>query len=104
MADFGSVTCITIVAESILEGRILDALRECGARGWTAGIVHGQGIRDSGLTSLEGGSTRVETLVSAEVAARIWQVLETDFFPHYAVIAWAQEAKVARLGRYSGSS
>jgi hypothetical protein len=39
--------------------------------------------------------------VTDDVAARIWASLETDFFPHYAVSAWAYDVRVARMGRYS---
>jgi hypothetical protein len=47
---------------------------------------------------------RIETLVSPEVAVRIWAALERDFFPHYAVSAWQYDVKVARLARYSDES
>jgi hypothetical protein len=43
----------------------------------------------------------VETLVTEDVAARIWASLEADFFPHYAVSAWAYDVRVARMARYS---
>jgi hypothetical protein len=44
---------------------------------------------------------RVETLVAEDVAARIWSALEADFFPNYAVSAWAYDVRVARVARYS---
>jgi nitrogen regulatory protein P-II 2 len=101
MTDFGSVTCLTIVAESVLEERILALIDECGARGWTVSMAQGHGPSHHGISGIEGGNVRVETLVSEDVATRIWAGLESDFFPHYAVSAWAYDVRVARMARYS---
>ena len=101
MSGFGSVTCLTIVAESVLEERLLAVIEECGARGWTVSMAQGHGPSSHGVSGIEGGNVRVETLVPDDVAARIWASLETDFFPHYAVSAWAYDVRVARMGRYS---
>ena len=100
-SDFGSVTCLTIVAESVLEDRLLSAIEECGARGWTVSMAQGHGPSHHGVSGIEGGNVRVETLVTEDVAARIWSALEADFFPHYAVSAWAYDVRVARMARYS---
>jgi nitrogen regulatory protein P-II 2 len=99
--DFGSVTCLTIVAESVLEERLLAVIEECGARGWTVSMAQGHGPSHHGVSGIEGGNVRVETLVSDDVAGRIWSALERDFFPHYAVSAWAYDVRVARMARYS---
>jgi len=101
MSDFGSVTCLTIVAESVIEERILAMVEACGARGWTVSMAEGDGPSHHGASGMEGGNVRVETLVTDDVAERIWASLETDFFPHYAVSAWAYDVRVARMGRYS---
>lgn len=100
-SDFGSVTCLTIVAESVLEDRLLSVIEECGARGWTVSMAQGHGPSHHGVSGIEGGNVRVETLVTEDVAARIWSALEADFFPHYAVSAWAYDVRVARMARYS---
>lgn len=101
MTDFGSVTCLTIVAETVLEERLLSVIDACGARGWTVSMAQGHGPSHHGVSGIEGGNVRVETLVSEDVAARIWSRLEADFFPHYAVSAWAYDVRVARMARYS---
>lgn len=104
MADFSRVTCLTIVAESVVADRLLDAIASCGARGWTLSMAEGHGPSGHGVSGIEGGNVRLETLVSEEVATRIWEVLERDYFPHYAVSAWEYDVKVARLARYSDDS
>lgn len=104
MAEFSRVTCLTIVAESVISERLLEAISACGARGWTTSMAEGHGPSGHGVSGIEGGNVRLETLVSEEVATRIWEVLERDYFPHYAVSAWEYDVKVARLARYSDDS
>lgn len=101
MTTFGRVTCVTIVAEILLEARLVSDLTRCGARGWTSVAGHGHGPGGHGVSEMEGGNVRIETLVSREVAQRIWSMLEADYFPHYAVTAWAYDVSVARMARYS---
>ncbi|HEV8024660.1 MAG TPA: hypothetical protein VGP37_07235 [Candidatus Nanopelagicales bacterium] len=100
----GTVVCVTIVAESILEARLVEDLRVAGALGWTITPARGQGPRDRRVSEIEGGNVRVETLVSAEVAERIWAVLTSDYFANYAIAAWTNDVCVARPERYVGSS
>ena len=105
MTGFASVTCLTIVAEAIVGERLVHALAASGAQGWTSSMAQGQGPSAHGdVSDIEGGNIRIETLVSEEVATRIWEVLERDYFPHYAVSAWEYDVKVARLARYSDDS
>lgn len=99
----GAVVCVTIVAESILEGRLIDDLRAAGALGWTIASVHGEGPRGRRVSDFEGGNVRVETLVAEDVAERIWSRLAEAYFPNYAITAWTYNAQVARPGRYRGS-
>lgn len=101
MTNFSGVTCVTIVAEAVIEDRLLEALAASGARGWTVSMAQGHGPSAHGVSGIEGGNVRIETLVGDDVATRIWDMLERDFFPHYAVSAWAYEVRVARLARYA---
>lgn len=100
MTALTPVTSITIVAESVLEIRLLSDLKEVGARGWTVTSARGDGPRGRRVSEIEGGNIRVEVIVSAAVATRIWQLLEDKYFPHYAIAAWASEVGVIRAGRY----
>lgn len=101
MTALTPVTCITIIAESVLESRLLGDLDDAGARGWTITPARGHGPRGRRVSEIEGGNVRVEVLVSESVAARIWQVLEDKYFPHYAIAAWAGEVGVVRAERYT---
>ena len=98
----GTVTCMVIVAESVLEQGLLRDLSSCGALGWTITASRGHGPRNRRVSELEGGNIRVETLVSPAVAALIWDVLEERYFASYAIAAWQYEVVVARSERYTG--
>lgn len=100
----GSVVCVTIVAESILESRLVDDLRAAGALGWTITSAHGEGPRGRRVSDFEGGNVRVETLVAEDVAERIWGRLAESYFPNYAITAWTYNVHVARPDRYRGAS
>jgi len=99
----GTVVCVTIVAESILESRLVEDLRRAGALGWTITPARGQGPRERRVSEIEGGNVRVETLVSPAVAERIWAMLTSGYFADYAIAAWTNEVSVARPERYVGS-
>lgn len=96
----GTVVCVTIVAESVLEARLVEHLKRAGARGWTISAARGEGPQDRRVSEIEGGNIRLETLVSTEVADRIWSRLAEDYFADYAIAAWAYDVRVARPGRY----
>lgn len=97
----GTVTCVVIVAESVLEANLLRDLAACGARGWTITASRGHGPRNRRVSEVEGGNVRIETLVSADVASRIWEALQRDYFANYAITAWEYEVSVARTERYA---
>lgn len=99
-AGRGTVTLVTIVAEAILETRLVRDVRACGAHGWTITPAHGEGPRNRRVGDLEGGNVRLETLVSPSVADRIMARLAADYFPNYAAVAWLSEVQVARSARY----
>ena len=101
MTELRRVVCVVIVAESILESRLVRDLEACGAAGWTVGATWGHGPRDRKVSDLEGGSIRIETLVSADVAERIWDRLADDYFADYAMAAWSYDVRVARHDRYA---
>ena len=89
-----------IVAEAIVEPRLLDDLVACGVRGWTLTPAQGQGPRNRGVSEIEGGSIRLDVLASDAVVDRIWQMLDSDYFHDYAVSAWSYPVRVMRIDRY----
>lgn len=95
------VTLLTIVAESLIENRLLDDLASCGVIGWTVTPVRGAGPENRRISEVEGGNVKIEVLVSEDVAHRVWELLSSRYFPHYAVTAWQSSVLVSRIDRYS---
>jgi nitrogen regulatory protein P-II 2 len=91
---------VTIVAEALLEDRIVDELLRLGARGYTVTGAHGRGSRGVRASEWEGKNVRIETLVRAEVAERILDHLARRYFALYAVVAYVQTVEVVRGDKY----
>lgn len=91
---------VTIIAEAILEDRLLRALKQLGARGYTVGQARGEGTRGLKGIDWEGQNVRVETLVGAETAERIFDHIARHYFADFAVIVYCVDAEVLRSDKY----
>jgi nitrogen regulatory protein PII len=91
---------VTIVAERILEDRLLRKILDLGAKGYTLTQAAGKGSRGVRASEWEGPDTKIETLVSKEVAERIVDYVADTYFEHYAVIVYVQDAAVIRGDKY----
>ncbi|HLM68155.1 MAG TPA: hypothetical protein VK358_11540 [Longimicrobium sp.] len=95
---------VTIVAEALLEPRLVQELRALGATGYTVSEAHGEGSRGVRASEWEGENVKVETLVGAEAADRILAHVAAQYFEHYAVIAWVTDVHVVRGEKYLNHS
>ena len=95
---------VTIIAEAVLEPRLLHEIRALGATGYTVGEVRGEGSRGMRSSDWEGDNVKVETLVGAATADRILEHVAADYFEHYAVIAWVTDVQVVRGDKYLNPS
>lgn len=91
---------VTIVTERILEDRLLRTITDLGAKGYTLTQATGKGSRGVRASEWEGPDTRIEILVSKSVADKIVEHIASDFFEHYAVIVYVQDAEVVRGDKY----
>ncbi|WP_337845418.1 transcriptional regulator [Thermus sp.] len=91
---------VTIVAESLLEKRLVEEIRRLGAKGYTITPARGEGSRGLRSADWEGQNIHLETIVSEEVALKILKKLQEDYFPHYAVIAYVENVEVVRGDKY----
>jgi nitrogen regulatory protein P-II 2 len=91
---------VTIIAEAVLEDRLLRELRELGARGYSVGAVEGQGSRGVRAVDFEGKNSRIEVIASEEVTDRILEHVAQTYFQHYAVIAYVSDVAVVRGDKY----
>lgn len=95
---------VTIIAEAVLEPRLLQEIRALGATGYTLSPVRGEGSRGVRASDWEGDNVKVETLVDAGTADRILEHVAADYFEHYAVIAWVTDVQVVRGDKYTNPS
>jgi hypothetical protein len=94
------LVCLTIVAEAVVERRLLDDLTAAGAKGWTVSSGHGRGSGAVRASEWEGANIRVESVGSQELVDRLLEVLARDYFPHYAVVAWTTPVSVVRPAKF----
>lgn len=91
---------VTIVTESVVEHKILDDIKRCGAKGYSVGHVHGEGVTGNHALDLNGPSIRIETVVTDKVAEAILDMLAEKYFDTFATVAWVTPTQVARPGRF----
>ncbi len=91
---------VTVITERLLRDRIVDELRNCGAKGFTVSDVSGEGSRGVRASEWEGQNLRIESVVSPEVADRVVERIADDFFENYAVIVYLQDVQVVRGDKY----
>ena len=91
---------VTIVAEALLEDRLVQEIRALGARGYTVTRASGRGTRGIRASEWEGSNVRIETLVDAQVADLILTHLAEHYFALYAVVAYVQAVEVVRGDKY----
>lgn len=90
------VVCLTIVAEAVVEARLLRDLESAGVRGWTLTSGRGKGASQVDASEWEGANIRIETLLSSSVADRALAMLAERYFTQFAVVAWVSPAHVVR--------
>lgn len=100
MPELTTLKLVTIVAEAVLEERILRDLRRCGARGYTITAAHGEGTQGRHSDDWAGRHQRIETLVTPAVAEKILEHVAGAYFRDFAVIAYAVDAQVVRADKF----
>lgn len=91
---------VTIVAEAVVEARLIADVKRLGSHGYSVGHVRGEGRSGNHLQDLNGPSVRLETVVTTEVADAILAHLAAEYFDRYAVVAWVSPARVLRAERF----
>ncbi len=91
---------LTLVAESILKDRLIHEIRSAGARGFTITDVSGEGSRQRRVSELLGDNVKIEVIAKREVADKVLEILQKEYFSRYAVIAYMSEIQVVREEKY----
>ena len=95
-----TLTLLTIVAETLLKDRLIHEVRQAGAKGFTITEVSGEGSRQRRVSEILGDNIKLEVISKHETAESILAVLQRDFFPRYAVVAYTSEVHVVREDKY----
>ena len=98
--DTFPVALLTIIAEPVLEERLIAEIHKLGATGHTISESRGEGTRGVRASDPPGVSIRIEVLTSAAVADRIMTHLSDTYFKNYAVIGWTVDVRVARGAKF----
>ena len=91
---------VTVIAEALLEDRLVADLKSLGARGHSISEVRGEGSRGVHASEWEGRNVRIEVLAAPAVADAILGHLATHYFPLYAVVAYLTDVHVVRGDKY----
>jgi nitrogen regulatory protein PII len=91
---------VTIISESVVEQKLIDDIKKCGAKGYSVSSVRGEGVTGKHSLDLNGPSIRLETVVTDKVAETIMDMLTANYFDTYATVAWITPAHVVRPSRF----
>ncbi len=91
---------VTVVAEAVLRERLIEEILSAGATGYTSSAAEGDGSRHLRSGDLPGDNVRLETIVNEQAADRLMTQLATQYFPHFAMIAYTTEVRVVRGEKY----
>jgi nitrogen regulatory protein P-II 2 len=95
------LTLLTIVAESLLKDRLIHDIRNSGAKGFTIVEASGEGSRQRRVSEILGDNIKIEVITKKEIATTILEVLQKDYFPRFAVIAYFSDVHVVREKKYT---
>ena len=91
---------VTIISESVVEQKLIDDIKKCGAKGYSISHVRGEGVTGNRSLDPNGPSIRLETVVTDKVADAIMSVLAEKYFETYATVAWITPTQVMRPNRF----
>ena len=90
---------VTVIAETVLEERLLADLRRWGVGGLTVTRVEGDPF-GSRLGDVAGAFVRLECVVGDAIAERVLAGLERDYLERFKVVAYDHPVRVVRGGKY----
>ena len=97
---FANLQKVTIVAERLLQARLLKMLDEEGATGYTMLAAEGRGSRGVNAADFEGRHLQLETIVPPEVGRRILERIADELLEDYAVIVYLSDVSVLRRHKF----
>jgi nitrogen regulatory protein P-II 2 len=96
---FSERRLLTVIAESVLEERLLGDLKRWGVHGLTTSRAEGDPF-GSRVADVSGSFVRFECVVPSEVAERVLSALAEVYFPRFKVVAYDHAVRVVRAEKY----
>jgi nitrogen regulatory protein P-II 2 len=90
---------VTVIAEAVLEERLLADLRRWGVSGVTLVRAEGDPF-GSRVGDVAGAFLRIESVVGEAVAERVLNGLAEAYLPRFKVVAYDQAVRVVRATKY----
>lgn len=97
---FGQRHLLTVIAEGVIEERLLADLRRWGVRGLTTSRAEGDPF-GSRVADIAGAFVRMECIVPEEVSTRVLDALADAYFGRYKVIAYDHPVRIVRGEKYT---
>jgi len=98
--SFAERRLLTVIAESVVEERLLTDFRRWGVRGLTTSRVEGDPF-GSRVADVAGAFVRFECLVTNEVAEAALAGLAAGYFGRFKVVAYDHPVRVVRPEKYT---
>jgi nitrogen regulatory protein P-II 2 len=99
MSSFAERRLVTIIAEAVVEERLLRDLRAWGVGGFSVSRSEGDPF-GSRVADVEGAFVRIECIVSEGMAERVLQELERSYLARFKVVAYDHPVRVVRGEKY----
>ncbi len=96
---FAERRLLTVIAESVLEERLLSDLKRWGVHGLTTSRAEGDPF-GSRVADISGAFVRFECVVPSEVADHVLARLAAIYFPRFKVVAYDHAVRVVRAEKY----
>ena len=100
VSEFAVRRLVTIVAEAVLEDRLLRDLRSWGVTGLTVSRAEGDPF-GSRVSDVAGAYLRVECVVSGVVADRVLERLRGAYLERFKLVAYDHPVRVVRGDKYA---
>lgn len=92
---------VTIICEALAREPLMRFLDKAGAHGYTLFRVEGTGAKGSRVADMEEfANIQVEVVVPPEVAERLMEQLQREFFARFAMIAFESDVRVLRSHKF----
>ncbi len=101
MTSTENIMLITVISERLLEGKLVELLKELGARGYSISYCRGDSQGAVRASEWEGENVKIEALLSHALSDKMLERVRQDFFDNYAIVIYRSEVEVIRGEKFA---